>query len=42
MLMGYKTAEKLYGMNRISSAPEAVKRLDDTLLHSMPYISDYI
>ena len=42
MLMGYKTAEKLYGMNRISSSPEAVKRLDDTLLHNMPYISDYI
>ena len=42
LLLGYKTAEKLYGMDRIMASREAVERLDDVLFHSIPYVSDYI
>ena len=42
LLLGYKTAEKLYGMNRIVAEPAAVEILDDILLHQIPYVSDYI
>ena len=42
LLLGYKTAEKLYGMDRIVASTEAVERLDDVLFHSIPYVSDYI
>ena len=42
LLLGYKTAEKLYGMDRITASREAVERLDDVLFHSIPYVSDYI
>ncbi len=42
LLLGYKTAAKLYRMGRIESDVETVQLLDDTILHEMPYISDYI
>lgn len=42
LLMGYKTARKLYGMDRIETVPEAVECLDDLLFHHIPYVSDYI
>lgn len=42
MLLGYKTAAKLYRMGRIEAEKETIQRLDDILLHEMPYISDYI
>ena len=42
LLMGYKTAAKLYRMGRIEAAPQAVERLDSVLYHEAPYISDYI
>ncbi|MBP0984377.1 MAG: GNAT family N-acetyltransferase [Oscillospiraceae bacterium] len=42
MLLGYKTAEKLYVMDRIISDREAVEKLDDILFHQIPYVSDYI
>ena len=42
LLLGYKTAAKLYKLDRIAAHPDAVARLDDLLLHEMPYISDYI
>ena len=40
--MGYKTAMKLYRLGRITADEKAVRRLDDVLLHEVPYISDYI
>lgn len=42
LLMGYKTAEYLYNMGKIEGEAEAVGRLDDVLLHEIPYVSDYI
>ena len=42
LLLGYKTAERLYALERIEGKPEAVDRLDDVLFHKIPYISDYI
>lgn len=42
LLLGYKTAAKLYKLDRIVASPDAVARLDSLLLHEMPYISDYI
>lgn len=42
ILIGYKTASRLYKLDRIIGSNEAVNRLDDLLLHEMPYISDYI
>lgn len=42
LLLGYKTATKLYRMGRIGADRETVQLLDDTILHEMPYISDYI
>ena len=42
LLLGYKTAERLYELERIEGREEAVERLDDVLLHKIPYISDYI
>ena len=42
LLLGYKTAQKLYGMDRITAEPSAVEILDDILLHQIPYVSDYI
>ena len=42
LMLGYKTAEKLHGMEKISSSPDAVEKLDDILLHKIPYVSDYI
>ena len=42
LLLGYKTAERLYELERISGRKEAVDRLDDVLFHKIPYISDYI
>ena len=41
-LLGYKTAERLYELERIEGREEAVERLDDVLFHKIPYISDYI
>ena len=42
LLLGYKTAERLYDMERIEADQEAIDRLDDVLFHKIPYISDYI
>lgn len=42
LLLGYKTARKLHRMGRITADEQAVTRLDDVLLHEVPYISDYI
>ena len=42
LLLGYKTAERLYAFERIEGKQEAVDRLDDVLFHKIPYISDYI
>ena len=42
LLLGYKTAERLYALERIDGKQEAVDRLDDVLFHKIPYISDYI
>ena len=42
LLLGYKTAERLYEMERIEANQEAIDRLDDVLFHKIPYISDYI
>ena len=42
LLLGYKTAAKLYRMGRIEADKDTVRLLDDTILHEMPYISDYI
>ena len=42
MFLGYKTAEQLHRMERITGDEESVGRLDDMLFHKAPYISDYI
>ena len=42
LLLGYKTAERLYELERIEGREEASERLDDVLFHKIPYISDYI
>ncbi len=42
LLIGYKTAAKLEKLGRIQADPAAIARLDDLLLHEIPYISDYI
>ena len=42
LLLGYKSAKKLYRMGRIEGEEEAISRLDSVLLHEAPYISDYI
>ena len=39
LLLGYKTAERLYALERIEGKQEAVDRLDDVLYHKIPYIS---
>lgn len=42
LLLGYKTASKLYEMARIETTPQTVECLDDLLFHHIPYVSDYI
>ena len=42
LLLGYKTAAKLYKLGRIAANEQTILMLDDALLHEMPYISDYI
>lgn len=42
LLMGYKTAAKLYRLGRIQAEERMIRLLDDVLLHETPYISDYI
>ena len=42
LLLGYKTAERLHGLERITGSENAIERLDDVLFHKIPYISDYI
>lgn len=42
LLLGYKTAMKLYRVERITGDEQSVRRLDDVILHESPYISDYI
>lgn len=42
LLLGYKTADRLYDLERIEGREEAAERLDDVLFHKIPYISDYI
>ena len=41
-VLGYKTADRLYELERIEGREEAAERLDDVLFHKIPYISDYI
>lgn len=42
LALGYKTAAQLYRMERIQGDKEAVRLLDEVLLHEIPYISDFI
>ena len=42
LLLGYKSAIKLYRLGRIDGDYATVARLDKALLHESPYISDYI
>lgn len=42
LLLGYKTAQQLFRLERIQGDALSVRRLDDVLLHEAPYISDYI
>ena len=42
LLLGYKTAAKLYKLGRITANEQTILMLDNALLHEMPYISDYI
>ena len=42
LLLGYKTAERLFELERIEGREDAVERRDDVLFHMIPYISDYI
>lgn len=42
LLLGYRTAAKLYRMGRIRAEEQTISLLDDVLLHEMPYLSDYI
>ena len=42
LLLGYKSAIKLYRLGRIDGDYATVSRLDKALLHESPYISDYI
>ncbi len=42
LLLGYKSAAKLYRMGRITADEDIIQLLDDVLLHEIPYISDYI
>ena len=42
LLLGEKTAKQLWRMERIQGDETSVKKLDDVLLHEVPYISDYI
>lgn len=42
LLLGYKTAARLYRTERIQGDQASVQKLDDVLLREVPYISDYI
>lgn len=42
LLLGYKTAIKLYRMDKIHGKEDVMHLLDDVLLHEIPCISDYI
>lgn len=42
LMLGYKSASKLYNMDRIDGKAEAIEALDGVLHHTTPYISDYI
>lgn len=42
LLLGYKTAARLYRMGRITAEEETIQLLDDVLYHETPDISDYI
>lgn len=42
LFMGYKTADKLYNMQKIIGDVRAVEALDNILYHEIPYVSDYI
>ena len=42
LLLGYKTAERLYEMGRVTGSRKAIEKLDGVLYHKIPYISDYI
>ena len=42
LLLGYKTATKLFRMGRIEADSDTIQLLDDIIQHEMPYISDYI
>ena len=42
LLLGYKTAAKLYRLGRLETDEETVQLIDDLLFGEIPYISDYI
>ena len=42
MLIGYKRATELHRIGRIKGSLSDMERLDEVLLHQIPYISDYI
>ena len=42
MLIGYKRAAELHRIGRIKGSLSDMERLDEVLLHKIPYISDYI
>lgn len=42
LMMGYKNAEYLFNMGKIEGDAESVGKIDDVLLHEIPYVSDYI
>ena len=42
LLLGYKTAEQLYNMERLECSHKAMEALSDCILHEVPCISDYI
>ena len=42
LMMGYKNAEYLFNMGKIEGDVEGVGKIDDVLLHEIPYVSDYI
>lgn len=42
LLLGYKTAAQLYWLERIEAEAEAIEKLDEVIMHEVPYISDYI
>lgn len=42
LLLGYKSADRLYKTGRIQATAQTIRLLDQILRHEKPYISDYI